>query len=205
MTHARHTDLLLATKNAGKTRELSELLRGVPLRVRDLSEFPDAGTAQESGETFEENASIKARFYGGLSGLLTLADDSGLEVDALGGAPGVRSARYAGESATDCERVSLLLRELEGVVKRAARFVCVVALFDPRSESLTLFRASCPGEIAPTARGTNGFGYDPIFLPSGFTQTFAQLPPEVKQRISHRAQAVAAARAYLEENFPARP
>ena len=205
MPPIRHSDLLLATKNPGKVRELTELLRGLPLRLRDLSEFPSVETADETGASFEENASIKARFYGRETGLLTLADDSGLEVEALGGAPGVHSARYAGESATDAERVALLLREIVQAEKRAARFVCVVALYDPQNEALSLFRADCPGAIARAPRGSNGFGYDPVFIPQGFTQTFAQLPTDVKQRISHRAQAVAAAHHFLEANFPATP
>src|SRR5918997_962257 len=106
MTHSPQTDLLIATKNQGKVRELSELLAGLPLRLRGLAEFPGVPTPEETGATFEENAELKARFYAARTGLLTLADDSGLEVDALGGAPGVRSARYAGDAATDAERVA---------------------------------------------------------------------------------------------------
>jgi XTP/dITP diphosphohydrolase len=198
MHDGRHTELLIATKNAGKVRELSELLGGLPLTLRDLSEFPEIETADETGATFEENAAIKARFYGHATGLLTLADDSGLEVDALGGAPGVHSARYAGESATDEERVSLLLREIGHAPNRAARFVCVAAIYDPPRDSLNLFRAECPGRIAAAPRGSNGFGYDPVFIPSGFTQTFGELADGVKQRISHRGLAVAAVRDFLE-------
>jgi XTP/dITP diphosphohydrolase len=191
--------LLLASSNAGKLRELAQLLEGLPVRLRSLSEFGNVPAVEETGETFEENASLKAAFYGRLTGLLTLADDSGLEVEALGGAPGVRSARYAGADATDGQRVAKLLEELKGksVGERGARFVCVLSLFDPASSGLRLFRGVCPGRIAESARGSQGFGYDPVFVPDGHDLSFAQLPAETKQRISHRALALADARGHL--------
>ena len=171
-----HTELLVATKNAGKVRELTELLAGLPLGLRNLSDFPGAPEVAETGETYEENARLKAAGYGEHARLLTLADDSGLEVFALDGAPGVRSARYAGDSATDADRVTLLLRELSraGADDRRARFVCAVALHDPLSGATELFTGDCPGRITHAPRGANGFGYDPVFIPDGHHQTFAE-------------------------------
>lgn len=199
MTTDHRGELLLATSNTGKVRELAQLLEGLPLTLRNLSEFEPVPTVEETGETFEENASLKATFYGRRTGLLTLADDSGLEVEALNGAPGVRSARYAGEDATDGQRVARLLEELKGTsdVERRARFVCVLALFDPAVSRLRTFRGVCAGRIAATARGSQGFGYDPVFVPEGYDLSFAELPTEIKQRISHRALALADARDYL--------
>ena len=192
MNASAHTDLLVATRNAGKVRELTEMLAGLPLPLRDLSEFPDAPEVEETGETFAENARLKAVAYGAHSRLLTLADDSGLEVAALGGAPGVLSARYAGDAATDAERTALLLRELSRADSHdsRARFVCAVAVHDPLTGLTEIFNADCPGRIAPAPRGANGFGYDPVFIPDGYDQTFAELPPAVKRRISHRALAL---------------
>jgi XTP/dITP diphosphohydrolase len=203
MTTHHGGELLLATSNAGKVRELARMLSGLPVRLRDLSEFGPIPPVEETGETFEENASLKATFYGQQTGRLTLADDSGLEVEALGGAPGVRSARYAGADATDGERVARLLEEMKGIsdAERGARFVCVLALFDPASERLRLFRGICAGRIAASARGSQGFGYDPVFVPEGYHLSFAELPTEVKQRISHRALALADARDYLTRLF----
>lgn len=204
MSRHAHADLLIATKNGGKVRELAELLAGVPLRLRGLAEFPRVATPEETGATFAENAELKARFYASQTGLLTIADDSGLEADALGGAPGVHSARYAGENATDGQRVARLLAEMRasGAPTRRARFVCAVALFDPRAETCELFEGTCEGRIADEPRGANGFGYDPVFVPDGFDQSFAELPAEIKQRISHRAHALTAAREYLAKTFP---
>jgi XTP/dITP diphosphohydrolase len=199
MTTGRRGELLLATSNAGKIRELALALEGLPVRLRTLSELEPHPPVEETGETFEENASLKATSYGRRTGLLTLADDSGLEVAALGGAPGVRSARYAGAEATDGQRVARLLEELEGVgdARRGARFVCVLALYDPAAATLRLFRGVCAGRIAGSARGSHGFGYDPVFVPEGYDLSFAELPGEIKQRISHRAIALAAARDHL--------
>ncbi len=198
-------ELIIATTNEGKARELAEMLSGMRVRLRGLAEFPNVREAEETGETFEENAALKATFYGHLLGGATLADDSGLEVDALGGAPGVRSARYAGAGASDSQRVELLLEELKrgGARDRSARFVCVVAIYEPGAEEAQLFRGVCEGTIAEEPRGDNGFGYDPVFVPEGHAESFAQLPTAVKQRISHRARALAEARAYLLRRFGA--
>lgn len=198
-----HAELLVATKNAGKVRELTELLGGLPLRLRNLSDFPGAPEVEETGATFEENARLKAVGYGGHARLLTLADDSGLEVAALDGAPGVLSARYAGDSATDADRVELLLRELSraGSRDRRARFVCAVALHDPLTGATEIFNGDCRGRITPAPRGTNGFGYDPVFVPDGYDQTFAELPAAVKQQISHRALALRLTRDFIRQAF----
>ncbi|MCA1640491.1 MAG: RdgB/HAM1 family non-canonical purine NTP pyrophosphatase [Acidobacteria bacterium] len=203
MTTDPSRELLLATSNSGKVRELTQLLEGLPLRLRELSEFEPIQPVEETGVTFDENASLKATSYGRLTGLLTLADDSGLEVEALGGAPGVRSARYAGVDATDAQRVTRLLEELKGVTDdgRGARFVCVLALFDPSVAKLRSFRGVCAGRIATSARGSRGFGYDPVFVPEGYDLSFAQLPSEIKQQISHRARALSEARDHLKLHF----
>jgi XTP/dITP diphosphohydrolase len=189
--------LLVATNNPGKIREYRELLEGLPETV-DMTFPAQEGIdleVEESGDTFAENARIKATAYAQASGLLTLADDSGLEVDALGGAPGVRSARYAGPGATDADRYRKLLAELAGIPpgQRAARFRCVVALALPDGPIYTA-DGTCEGEIGFTARGEHGFGYDPVFIVEGYGgKTLAELGPEEKNRISHRARAVEAA------------
>ena len=195
----RSAQLLIATRNTGKVREFAELLAGLPLRLRHLDEFTDIAEAEETGATFAENAALKARFYSRLTGLPALADDSGLEVDALGGAPGVYSARYAGAAATDAERNTKLLDELSRSHdhSRRARFVCVVAFASAASDALELFEGVCEGRIAPSPRGTGGFGYDPLFIPDGYDETFGELSAEIKNRLSHRARALAAAARFL--------
>jgi XTP/dITP diphosphohydrolase len=185
-------DLLLATRNAHKTREIQQIL-GPAFTVSDLSAHPQIADIQETGKSYEENAILKAVGASRhLQGLIA-ADDSGLEVDAIGGAPGIFSARYAGENATDKENIEKLLGELvrTGVeaTKRSARFCCVIALAQ-RGELLGTFEGIVEGAIVERPRGSNGFGYDPIFVPSGFEETFAELPAEVKDTISHRAKAI---------------
>jgi XTP/dITP diphosphohydrolase len=198
-----HTELLVATNNAGKVRELSQLLSDFPLRLRLLGEFPDVEEAEETGATFVENAVIKARYYSTRTGLLTLSDDSGLAVDALGGAPGVYSARYAGREATYAERMSKLLGELDatGDAERRARFVCVIAVADPVAGTLHTFEGECRGRLAHTPRGTGGFGYDPLFIPDGHDRTFGELPADIKHRLSHRARALHKAARHLRERY----
>jgi XTP/dITP diphosphohydrolase len=200
---AETSELLVATHNAGKIRELSRMLADLPLRLRRLSEWPDIPEAEETGSTFAENAVLKAVHYSSRAGRLTLSDDSGLEVAALGGAPGVHSARYCGPSATYGERMARLLSEVEaaGGEERAARFVCVIALADPSTGELKTFEGVCEGRLAHAPRGTGGFGYDPVFIPEGHRQTFGELPDEVKQELSHRARAFRRARAFLRERF----
>ena len=189
--------LLIATRNRHKTVELSSLL-GATFCVEDLTAHPELPDVEETGETFLDNAILKAlaasRHFGGE--LLVLADDSGLAVDALEGAPGVRSARFAGEKATDRANLELLLQRLTGVAQRSARFRCVIAVAQG-GELKASFEGACEGTIIEAPRGENGFGYDPVFVPAGETQTFAELPAEVKNRLSHRAKATQLALAWL--------
>ena len=193
------SELLVATHNKGKITEIAELLADIPLRLRSLADFPETIEVEETGVTFSENAALKARLYSAQTGIWTLADDSGLEVDALGGAPGVLSARYASPNASDAERNVRLLDELNrtGDPARRARFVCVIAIADPRMDTVNLFTGVCEGRIALSPCGANGFGYDPIFIPEGYEHTFGELSPEIKQRTSHRARALEAAKSFL--------
>jgi XTP/dITP diphosphohydrolase len=196
--------LLLGTRNAGKVREIETILADVPWELRSLRDFDTVAVPPETAPTYAGNAMIKARFYARETGLCALADDSGLEVEALDGAPGVLSARYAGEGASDADRRALLLSELARVSKesaresdRSARFVCAVAIATPDGEVLNVSEGVCPGTIIFEPRGTNGFGYDPLFVPEGFDQTFAKLSDTVKNRISHRARALLKTRTFL--------
>ena len=191
--------LLIATSNEGKRAEIQLLLSDLPVSLFDLRNFPAIAPIAETGTTFVENASLKAIGYAAQTRLLTLADDSGLEVDALGGAPGVRSARYTGESASDAERIEALLTALAFVdeSRRSARFVSAVVIADSNREILNVSVGECEGRIAQSPRGNGGFGYDPLFIPQGGDLTFAEMKPEIKNQISHRALALAATRAYL--------
>ena len=184
--------LLLGTRNPGKVIEITSILADSDWSFSFLQEFPDVGEAEENFVTFAENAIAKARFYAAATGLCALADDSGLEVAALNGAPGVFSARYAGAHASDADRRALLLSELAktGDTDRRARFVAVVAIATPSGEILNLSEGICEGKIAFAPRGTGGFGYDPLFIPEGYDQTFAELPDAIKNLISHRARAL---------------
>ena len=202
MTEKWAKELLIATRNPGKVCEVGMLLEGLPLRLRSLAEFPETMEVEETGATFTENAALTARGYAAQMRLWTLADDSGLEVEALGGAPGVFSARYAGGAhVSDAERLAHLLAELSrtGDAERRARFVCVIAIADPDARLVNTSTGTCEGSIAIAPRGVNGFGYDPVFIPHGYQQTFGELPPEIKQHISHRARALEAARSFLLE------
>jgi XTP/dITP diphosphohydrolase len=192
-------ELLIATTNRGKVREMERLLAGLPVKLRLLSEFPDVAEPVEDGTTFAENALLKARHYAAATGQLTLSDDSGLVVDALGGEPGIRSARFGGGGATYPERMALLLERLSaaGGEPRTARFVCVSALVDPATAETHLFEGTCEGHIARAPRGEGGFGYDPLFIPAGHERTFGELSEEVKQEISHRARALRLAAEFL--------
>ena len=194
-------DLLLATRNPNKTREFHDLL-GQAFDVIDLSSFPEIAIPEETGRTFEENATLKAIAASKKLPSLVIADDSGLEVDALGGAPGIFSARYAGENANSKENISKLLHELRAqniaTEKRSARFRCVIALAQ-NGKVLGVFEGFVEGKIVEPPRGSGGFGYDPIFEPKGFDQTFAEMTPESKSKISHRGQAIAALRKALRD------
>jgi len=196
--------LLLGTRNPGKVKEIATILAGSGWTFSSLQEFEDVGPASEDGVTYAENAIAKARFYAAATGLLALADDSGLEVAALGGAPGVYSARYAGEGASDADRRELLLAELakRDSSDRRARFVAAVAIADPKGVVLNLSEGICEGTITFEPRGNSGFGYDPLFVPDGYDQTFAELPNEVKNLISHRARALMRLRDSLDHLHP---
>ena len=191
--------LLVATRNQGKLRELRRLLNEFPFALVTLNDFPAIEPVEETGKTFTENASLKAAGYARQVGLLTLADDSGLEVIALGNRPGVHSARYAGSGASDSDRIQKLLSELNGQEpsSRSARFCCSVAVADERGRILNVSTGVCEGRIISKPTGSRGFGYDPIFVPNGWEQTFAELSPETKNQISHRARALAGARDFL--------
>jgi len=191
--------LLFASRNAHKTREIQQIL-GPEFEVRDLSAYPEISETVESGKSFEENARLKAIAVSKkLSGLI-IGDDSGLEVAALDGAPGIYSARYAGAKATDKENIDRLLEEVTRIGakrdQRRARFRCVLALAH-NGQMLGTFQGIVEGSIVDQPRGLHGFGYDPIFVPNGFEQTFAELLAEVKNRISHRAKAIRALAASL--------
>jgi len=191
--------LLIGSGNPGKRREYRELLAGLDLELllpTDLVPVPSEPA--ETGATFAENASHKARAYAAASGLRAVADDSGLEVDALRGAPGLRSRRFFGDDATAPERNEKLLALLDGVEQRGARFVCVTALASPDGRAL-LFDGEVRGEIGFAPRGEQGFGYDPLFIIAGDGRTMAELPADEKHRISHRGLAVAKLRAFLAE------
>lgn len=183
--------VVLATGNAGKLRELRLLLAPRGLTLLSQAEV-GATSAAETGATFEENALLKARHVAAATGLPALADDSGLEVDALGGRPGVRSARYAGEGATDAANCALLLRELEGLAAadRGARFRCVIAFVRSGDAATLLAAGAWEGRIAHEPAGQGGFGYDPLFIPEGQMQTVAQMPEAAKNAVSHRARAL---------------
>jgi len=194
--------LLLATNNAGKVREYRELLRGLPFQLVSPVEEGIKVEVEETGDRYEANAGLKATTLAGKSCLLVLADDSGLEVDALGGEPGIRSARYAGEGASDEARLDYLLGKLVNVPadKRTARFVCVIAIAAPGGE-VDYCSGECRGHIALEPHGEKGFGYDPVFLPAGSDKTMAELSMAMKNRISHRAKAARKAYRLLQRKY----
>jgi XTP/dITP diphosphohydrolase len=182
--------LLVATGNPGKLKEFAGMLAGVPFELVSLADAGIDADVPETGVTFEENAALKATAYAAMSGMITLADDSGLEVKALGGEPGVRSARYAGEGASEVERMALLLQNLENVPEseRQARYRCVIALARP-DQAPAFFSGECRGRITESPRGGHGFGYDPVFLLPEFGRTMAELNVDEKARVSHRGMA----------------
>lgn len=184
--------LLLGTRNPGKVKEIVSILGDSGWSFTSLENFENVESPEETGDTYSENAIAKARFYAAATGLTALADDSGLEVEALEGTPGVFSARYAGEGASDADRRERLLSELADTAdnQRRARFVAVVAIAGPDGTVLNISEGICEGTITFKARGTGGFGYDPLFIPDGYDQTFAELPQDVKNRISHRGRAL---------------
>lgn len=190
--------ILLATGNPGKLMELRTQLGSAGVDLIGLDSFPYVAEIAETGETFEANATLKAVGYARQTGCLALADDSGLEIDALNGAPGIHSARFGGGIGFD-RKMSLILNELSEVSEpgRSARFTCVMALSDADGKILATERGVCEGTIAREPRGSGGFGYDPIFIPNGFDQTFGELERGIKDEISHRAKASAKIMRYL--------
>ncbi len=190
--------IVLATGNKGKLREFRGLLEGVFGSIVSLNDLESPPEVTEDGETFRENALKKARAIAAYSGLPALADDSGLEVEALGGRPGVYSARYAGEGATDRDNIRKLLVELHGVEDRKARFVCFLALVTPGGDE-TIVSGECEGIIIDKPRGEGGFGYDPVFFLPGYDKTMAEIPAGLKNKISHRARACESLAKHLRE------
>src|SRR6185295_10297911 len=176
--------LVIGTGNAGKLQEIRSILGGIGWQIRSLRDFSGIESPAETGSTYAENACLKAVYYASALGEWALADDSGLEVAALNGAPGLYSARYAGEGASDSDRRQLLLTELRGraTVNRSARFVCAVGIAAPDGTVKNISEGICGGTIIDEERGEGGFGYDPLFCPNGYDQTFAQLSEEVKDR-----------------------
>ena len=187
-------ELLIATTNPGKFREVSAFLKNLPLKIVSLADLVDPPVVTEDGATFEENAVKKARALAEFSGLLTLADDSGLEVDALNGAPGIYSARYAGAECDDSKNNEKLLSELRSVSeeKRSARFVCALALCSPGSKKIAdwTVREVCEGRIAFSLQGTHGFGYDPLFFYPPMNKTLGEIERDTKSTVSHRGKAL---------------
>ena len=193
--------LVLATRNQGKVRELTNMLHGGAtskrqIEVVSLDSYPEAPEVVEDGKTYMENAIKKASIIAEYTSHLTLADDAGLEVDALGGAPGINSKRWAGEDATDDIRMAKLLQALKGSANRRARFIAAIAVVHPNSDPEVVLGV-CEGHIRDTPVGESGFGYDPVFVPDGYNQTFAELGEEIKNQISHRAKALEQAIALL--------
>lgn len=199
MTETPNLELLIATGNRGKVSEILLALDNLPLKFHSLGEYTDVLRPDESGASYEENAIIKARSYANQTGLLALADDSGLEVAALDSAPGIRSARFGGHGTSDTERIGLLLSKLSVVEaeERLARFICVVAIAEPAGGIINIAKGTCKGRIAKEPAGKTGFGFDPVFIPEGYELTFAQMPSLVKNTISHRAKALATTRGFL--------
>jgi XTP/dITP diphosphohydrolase len=193
--------LVLATRNQGKVTELTDMLCGETdskqqIEVISLENYPDAPEVIEDGTTYTANAIKKASIIAEYTSHLTLADDAGLEVDALGGAPGIHSKRWAGEDATDDIRIAKLLQALEGASNRRARFIAAIAVVRPNSEPKVVLGV-CEGHIRHAPLGESGFGYDPVFVPDGYNQTFAELGEKIKNQISHRAKALEQAIALL--------
>lgn len=192
--------LLIGTQNKGKAAELAALLKGLPWHVRTLADYPPVPDPIEDGDTFEANAIKKARCFSQAHGVACVADDSGLAVDALAGAPGVYSARYSGPGATDVSNNAKLLDALRDVAdaERTARFVCCVAFLRPGDSQCHIETGAVEGRIAFEPRGSNGFGYDPLFIPNGCFITFGEIDPEQKLLLSHRGNALRKLRIYLE-------
>ena len=196
-------EMLIGTGNRGKVTEINRVLKDLPLKLHVVTDFPGIDQPLESGGSYAENASIKAQSYARQTALWTLADDSGLEVASLNGLPGLRSARFGGEGLTDADRTTLLLSELLAMDgdERSARFICAVAIAKPNGDVINIAHGMCQGNIAEAPSGHEGFGYDPIFIPTGYEMTFAEMPLLLKDTISHRGKALAATREFLARFF----
>jgi len=181
--------IVIATRNKGKTAEIREMLMDFPVNIKNLDDFGPIPEIEEDGDTFDENAYKKASVTARILGMPALADDSGLLVESLGGAPGVYSARYAGDKATDQQRCEKLLKEMQGKTNRKAAFECVISIAVPTGPALT-YEARCEGLIAEKPYGNNGFGYDPVFFFPPLKKTFAELTRTEKSRVSHRGKAL---------------
>ncbi len=188
--------LIIATKNKGKVREIKHLLKSLKLKVLSLKDIKGIGEIKEDGKTFKANAVKKALTIAKKLKTLVMADDSGLQVEALGGKPGIRSARFAGPNPTSRKLCSKLLRLMSGKKNRKARFVCDIAVAKPGGK-IKVVEGICRGRIIDRMLGTRGFGYDPVFVPQGYSRTFAQMPLRLKNRISHRGRALAKAKACI--------
>ncbi|MBI5150722.1 MAG: RdgB/HAM1 family non-canonical purine NTP pyrophosphatase [Candidatus Omnitrophica bacterium] len=201
MSHPMH-ELIIATTNAGKLREIKELLKDLDVKITSLSDYPDAPKVEEDGISFAQNALKKAATIALYTGKLTLGEDSGLEVKALGNKPGIYSSRFSGETATDRKNNAKLLRSLRGVPlkKRQARYRCFAALVDGKGV-IDVVSGSCAGVVALKGKGNNGFGYDPLFFLPRYNKTFGELDPAIKAKISHRARALAKVETILGRYF----
>ncbi len=185
------TEMILGTRNHGKIAEFRSLFKGMQIKLLSFYDFPDVHPVVEDGKTFQENAAKKAKAIAKATGRIAVSDDSGLEVDFLKGVPGVYSARFAGERATDRDNARKVLKRLDGAAweERSARFVCVICAATPKGKTVSA-EGACTGTISFEMRGSHGFGYDPIFIPDGYQLTMAEMEPELKNRISHRADAM---------------
>jgi XTP/dITP diphosphohydrolase len=184
------TIIVLATRNVGKVKEFQEMLKNFPVEIKNLNDFGPIPEVEEDGDTFDDNAYKKALYTAKILGLPAIADDSGLVVEALAGAPGVKSARYAGEKASDQDNINKLLQEMAGQKNRKAAFECVLSIAVPSGPALT-YEGRCEGEITTEPQGKGGFGYDPVFYYPQYGKTFAEISSEEKNRVSHRGKALA--------------
>ena len=198
MSHNRTEEIVVATTNRGKIVEIQKILSGSPYEFVPITQFDEHFSVEEDGMSYAENAIKKARRASLTTGKIALADDSGLEVDALGGAPGIYSARFGGEDLPFSEKIARLLREMDGQVQRTARFRCVIVVSSPKG-AVVSSEGVCEGAISAEPRGTNGFGFDPIFWVPAYQKTMAELSAEIKNEISHRARALQHVPALIEQ------
>jgi XTP/dITP diphosphohydrolase len=194
-------ELVIATRNKKKRQEIEEILKDCDIDILSLEDYPEFPDIKEEGTTFEDNAVKKSRVVAKLANKWALADDSGLEVEALGGRPGVHSARFAGKEQNDEANIRKLLKLMDGIPKekRKARFSCFIAISKPTGEVVKIVKGSCEGWIGLKPRGRHGFGYDPVFIASGQSKTFAELKPELKNQISHRAKALKKVKEFISQ------